>query len=251
MNMDKFLYPSHPVRCNITGPSECGKSVFLTNSILNFIMNMIKYTCTHLVFIKIYLKKNKCFSNYILINIIPNFLNEKDIDIVIEEIVNNKDFEKSDTEIETFESIEELKYPQEYENNSIINLDELNEKEMDDATVQAMFKRTRHNNLSIFIISQDCHKFGKKTIRCNGNIYHIFKPKIFRDVRNLYQDKASMDMTLNEFKYLSSSCWNRNDQPLTIDMTKDNFTGRYRLGLNGIFVPDISPFQNIDTYNYN
>ena len=27
--MEKFLYPNHPVRCIITGPSECGKSVFL------------------------------------------------------------------------------------------------------------------------------------------------------------------------------------------------------------------------------
>ena len=35
--MDKILYPSHPCRCNITGPSECGKSVFLTNLTLNFI----------------------------------------------------------------------------------------------------------------------------------------------------------------------------------------------------------------------
>ena len=33
--MEKFLYPNHPVRCIITGPSECGKSVFLTNLILN------------------------------------------------------------------------------------------------------------------------------------------------------------------------------------------------------------------------
>ena len=26
----KLLYPQHPVRCTITGPSDCGKSVFLT-----------------------------------------------------------------------------------------------------------------------------------------------------------------------------------------------------------------------------
>ena len=30
---DKILNPQHPVRCIITGPSECGKSVFLTNLI--------------------------------------------------------------------------------------------------------------------------------------------------------------------------------------------------------------------------
>ena len=29
--MEKRLYPSHPVCCIITGPSECDKSVFLTN----------------------------------------------------------------------------------------------------------------------------------------------------------------------------------------------------------------------------
>ena len=113
---------------------------------------------------------------------------------------------------------------------------------MDDPRVQAMFKRSRHNNLSFFIISQDYHELSKKTIRCIGNTYHIFKPNNFRDVINLYQDKASMDMTLNEFKILTSTCWNKNYQPLTIDMTKDKYTGRYRLGLNSIFVPDSSPF---------
>ena len=113
---------------------------------------------------------------------------------------------------------------------------------MDDPRVQAMFKRSRHNNLSIFIISQDYYELSKKTIRCNGNIYHIFKPSNFRDVQNLYQDKASMDMTLNEFKLLTSTCWNEKYQPLTIDITKDKYQGRYRLGLNSIFIPDSSPF---------
>ena len=51
-----------------------------------------------------------------------------------------------------------------------------------------------------------------------------------------------MNMTLNEFKYLTSTCWNENYQPLTIDMTKDKYQGRYRLGLNSIFVPGSSPF---------
>ena len=105
-----------------------------------------------------------------------------------------------------------------------------------------MFKRGRRNNLSIFIISQDYYELPKRTIRANGNIYHIFKPNNFRDVQNLYQDKASKDMTLNEFKLLTSTCWNQNYRPLTIDMTKDKYTGRYRLGLNSIFVPDTTPF---------
>ena len=51
-----------------------------------------------------------------------------------------------------------------------------------------------------------------------------------------------MDMTLNDFKTITSTCWNEKHQPLTIDMTKDKYTCRYRLGLTSIFVPDSSPF---------
>ena len=43
----------------------------------------------------------ECFNNYIPIHKIPNFLNEEDMDVVTEEICNDKDFEKIDTEIET------------------------------------------------------------------------------------------------------------------------------------------------------
>ena len=61
----------------------------------------------------LYQKLNKCFNNFIPIHINPIILNEEDIDTVFEEIFNHKDFEKSDTQMETYESIEDLKYPQE------------------------------------------------------------------------------------------------------------------------------------------
>ena len=70
--------------------------------------------------------------------------------MIIEEVVNNKDFEKSDTEIETYESIEELKFPQEQDDGRIIILDDLNEKEMNDPTVQVMLKRSRHKKIYLF-----------------------------------------------------------------------------------------------------
>ena len=241
--MEKILYPKHPCRFIVTGPSNVGKTYFLTNIILNIINEYDKiYIYSPSLHQKLYQKIIKCFSIYIPINIIPNILNEEDLDILIEEIINNKDFQKSDIEMETFDNIENLKYPQEYQDNSIIILDDLNQKEMDDPRVPAMFKRSRHNNLSTFIMSQDYYELSKKTIRCNGNIFHIFQPNNFRDVINIYQDKSSMDMALSEFKLLTSTCWNEKYQPVTIDMTKDKYTGRYRLGLNNIFVPDTTPF---------
>ena len=86
-------------------------------------------------------------------------MNEENIDIIIVEIVNNKDFEKSDTEIETFDSTEEIRFPQEHDNNSIIILDDLNEREIIKDKIQAMFKRGRHKIVSIFIISMDSMKY--------------------------------------------------------------------------------------------
>ena len=239
--MEKILYPSHPVRCIIVGPSNVGKNVFLKNLISNIINEYEKiFIYSPSLHQDLYQRLIKRFSNYIPINIISNILNEKDIDIVIDELVNNKNFKKSDIEIETFNNIEDLKIPQDYEDNSIIILDDLNENEICNEKIQAMFKRGRHNNLSIFIISQDYYELPKRTIRANGNIYHI-SYIIYRS-QNLYQDKASMDMTLDEFKLLTSICWNKNYQPLTIDITKDCYQGRYRLGLNNIFLPDTSPF---------
>ena len=51
-----------------------------------------------------------------------------------------------------------------------------------------------------------------------------------------------MDMTLNEFKLFTSICRNEKYQPATIDMTKNAYDGRYRLGLNSIFIPNSNPF---------
>ena len=72
--------------------------------------------------------------------------------------------------METFDSMEELKFPQEQETNSIIILDDLTEKEINKEKIQAMFKRGSHINLSIFIISQDYYKIPKRTICANANI---------------------------------------------------------------------------------
>ena len=93
--MEKFLYPTHPVRCILTGPFECGKSVFLTNINL-YIINeydliYIHSTSLHQDF---YQNLIKGFINYIPIHIITNILNEEDIDRVIEEICKNEDFKK-------------------------------------------------------------------------------------------------------------------------------------------------------------
>ena len=91
--LEKFLYPNHPVSCILTGPSECGKSVFLTNIFLNIPNQYDKiYIYSPGLHQDLYQRIFKCFSNYLPIHLIPNILNEEDIDLVFDEIVNKKDF---------------------------------------------------------------------------------------------------------------------------------------------------------------
>ena len=102
MVTEKFLYPSQPNRCTITGLSNVGKSVFLTNLILNIVKEYDEiYIYSPSFHQDLYQKIFKCFSKYIPIHLIPKTLKEEDINIVIDEIVNNKDFDESETEIES------------------------------------------------------------------------------------------------------------------------------------------------------
>ena len=127
--LEKIFYPNHPAGVFITGLAECGKSVFLTNLFLNIINEYEKISIfSPSLHQDLYQKLIICVSNYIPIHIIPNILNEEDLDVVIDEICSDEDLENSDTEMKTYESLEELKFPQEYENGGINILDDLNEK---------------------------------------------------------------------------------------------------------------------------
>ena len=75
--------------------------------------------------------------------VIQNILNEgislEDLDLIIEDILNDPDFESSEIEIQTYDSIEELKFPNEYDGGIII-LDDLNQKEMEDLEYKQCLK---------------------------------------------------------------------------------------------------------------
>ena len=54
---------------------------------------------------------------------------------------------------------------------------------MKDTRKQALFRRSSHNKLSVFVISQPYCEMPKRTIRANSNMYHMFKPNKFRDLQ--------------------------------------------------------------------
>ena len=77
-------------------------------------------------------------------------------------------------------------------------LNDLNEKELNDPQVQAMFKQPTHHHLPFFQSVEITINYHR-TMRINGNTFHIFQPNNFRGVQNLYQHKTFKDMTLKKF----------------------------------------------------
>ena len=73
-----------------------------------------------------------------------------------------------------------------------------------------MFKRSRQNTSSVFLISQEYYEIPKRTIKAKENIYHNFKPNSYRGFQNRFQDKSSMDLTLENFKDLTCISWDKN-----------------------------------------
>ena len=123
-------------------------------------------------------------------------------------MVEDENFEELERDIKAYESVEDLKYPQEIDSNSpivpIFYL--LKEKELKDPRVQAKIRRSRLSNIYIFVFCPENYALPKKTIRANGNIYQTFKPKNYRVLESSYQDKSSMGLTIIELNLISSTC---------------------------------------------
>ena len=107
--MDKLLYPIQPVRRIITEPGECGKPCFLTNLALNNINDWEINVFSPSLHQDLYENLEKCVVNFIPINIIQDILSEEDLDLLVEESVYHKNFENCKTELETYESLQEVK----------------------------------------------------------------------------------------------------------------------------------------------
>ena len=74
-------------------------------------------------------------------NITQSVAIEEDIDIVIDEIFNHKGLKKSDIQIEICDDIQELKYPEEHEDNGVKILGDLVQKELKDSKVQEFLRK--------------------------------------------------------------------------------------------------------------
>ena len=248
--MEKYLYPEPPVRCIISGKSASGKSTLLFKILFNIINDFDKiFIYSPTIHQPVYRTIIKCFNKFLPLNIIQNILREgiplDELEKTIEEIINDEDFESSHIECESYENIDELKNPQDYDLNihNVIILDDLNKQQLNDEKVQMLFKRGRHNNLSIFVITHGFYELPKDTIRENSSIIHHFITNNFANVESLHRQLSSTDMLIKEYKYFINTVWEEDYNFITIDLTKKKNDGKYRKNLDTIFIPSSDPFN--------
>ena len=133
-------------------------------------------------------------------------------------------------EIEFYDNIDDLKNAQEYDSdkNNIIILDDLNKDQLNDKRLQMLFKRGRHNNISVVVISHGFYELPKDTIRENSDIIHHFITNNFCNVESIHRQLSSTDMKIKEFKKFCHDVWLKDYNFITIDLTKNITNGKYR-----------------------
>lgn len=97
--------------------------------------------------------------------------------------------------------------------------------------IQAYFSMGRHSCVDSFYLAQSYAKVPKHLIRDNANLLVVFKQDVM-NLKHIYEDHVSPDMTLNNFTSLCAECWRDNYGFVVINKDCDLNSGRYRKGFD-------------------
>ena len=145
---------------------------------------------------------------------------------LLKRIINEIDGVK----IFTFFENDKVISPEKVLSNSIFIMDDVIGEQQ--AVIREYFSRGRHNNVDIFYLAQSYSKVPKQLIRDNANLIVLFKQDE-TNLKHVYNEHCSGDMSYNEFKHFCNTCWNRNRFAFVVickDNERDN--GRYRFGFD-------------------
>ena len=191
------MYPSKPLRCIISGKTASRKRTLLFKIPLNIIIEFDKiYIFSPTIHQPTYQKILKCFQSFMPLNAIYYIIQEdiplEELDNVVEVIVNDERVISSEIEIEPYDNIDELKDATEFhsDKNNIIILDDLSKDHLNDKRVPMLFKRGRHNNLSVFVSSHGFYELPKDTLRENSSIIHHFVTNNYCNVEHIHRQLA-------------------------------------------------------------
>ena len=94
--------------------------------------------------------------------------------------------------------------------------------------IDEFFNKGRHEDLDLYFISQSYFGLPKQSIRNNSDRLILFKQTL-GDVQSMYQDTGAFDMIYDEFTEMCQVAWSEKFKYLSIDMTKNNNEGKYRI----------------------
>lgn len=214
-NMDEYLSSSNndsyksnhgsllpaSVRCIIAGPSNCGK----TNAMIALLTDP-----NGLRFKNVYVYSKSLYQ--------PKYQYIKQ---VLEPIKGLGYHEFTDNQ--------QIMEPFEAKEHSIFIFDDVACEKQD--SIRRYFSMGRHKGVDCFYLSQTYSRIPKQLVRDNANVIVLFKQDE-RNLRHIFNDHVTPDMTFDEFKTICGECWKDNHGFLTI--VKDCIIkgGRYRKGFD-------------------
>lgn len=129
----------------------------------------------------------------------------------------------------TFSTTSEVVSAEEASSNSVFIFDDVMSDPQE--KMREFFSMGRHKNIDCFYLCQSYTKVPKHLIRDNTNFIVLFKQDGL-NLRHVYDDHISPDITLEEFKEICSLCWRKKYDFLTIDKSRELQKGRFRLGFD-------------------
>lgn len=189
------------IRALICGPSACGK----TNVMLHLLTSP-----NGLKFENLYVYSKSLYQ--------PKYIYLAEIMKSIPEI-----------NYETFTNTNEVMPPQDARENSVFIFDDVICDKQEN--MMNYFSMGRHKSVDCFYLCQTYAKVPKHLIRDNSNVVILFKQDEM-NLKHIYSDHVSPDITFNQFKNLCSKVWNEKHSFVTIDKESDVNKGRYRKGLD-------------------
>lgn len=124
----------------------------------------------------------------------------------------------------------EVVSPEDVKPNSIIIFDDFVCEKQDN--VRNFYSRGRHRDCDIIFLTQSYSRVQKLLIRDNCNLIILFKQDDL-NLKHVYNDHVSCDMTYDKFKQFCAACWNADKYGFVVISTDDDLKqGRYRHGFD-------------------
>lgn len=190
------------VRGVICGPSNCGK----TNALLNLLIH----------------PNGLRFSNVYVYSKSLNQPKYQFLKRLLEAVKGVKYF--------SYDDREQVIKPEDTRPNSLMIFDDVSCEKQDN--MRDFFCMGRHRDVDSFYLCQTYAHIPKHLIRDNANFLVLFRQDEM-NLRHIYDDHVSTDMSYTQFKDLCSVCWNDGKYGFcVIDRDREINKGRYRKGFD-------------------